>query len=187
LAIINHASQTVSVPSGNGDGTFKAARSYLAGVQPVSIASGNLNGSNVPALVVANYCGSDSTCASAGNVAIFLTDSKGNYHLSSTYTVGNGPVSVALSDVNGDKKLDIIAANRLDKTVSVLLGNGDGTFQQQTNYALGGAPVALAVGDVNNDGNPTSPSWRTAEAQSALNLAVLKSCSARETEPSKAW
>jgi hypothetical protein len=154
LAIINHASQTVSVPSGNGDGTFKAARSYLAGVQPVSIASGNLNGSNVPALVVANYCGSDSTCASAGNVAIFLTDSKGNYHLSSTYTVGNGPVSVALSDVNGDKKLDIIAANRLDKTVSVLLGNGDGTFQQQTNYALGGAPVALAVGDVNNDGNP---------------------------------
>jgi hypothetical protein len=88
LAIINHASQTVSVPSGNGDGTFKAARSYLAGVQPVSIASGNLNGSNVPALVVANYCGSDSTCASAGNVAIFLTDSKGK--LSSLFHVHCG-------------------------------------------------------------------------------------------------
>jgi hypothetical protein len=51
--------------------------------------------------------------------------------------VGNGPVSVALSDVNGDKKLDIIAANRLDKTVSVLLGNGDGTFQQQNELCLG--------------------------------------------------
>ena len=119
LAIINHASQTVSLPGGNGDGTFKAARSYVSGQQPTSIASGILNGGKTQGLVVANYCGSDLTCASAGNVAVFLADASGAYRLSSTYMVGAGPVSVALADLNGDKNLDIVVANRLDKTVFI--------------------------------------------------------------------
>ena len=162
LAIINHASQTVSVPPGNGDGTFKAARSYAAGVQPVSVASGNLNGGRVPALVVANYCGSDPTCGTAGSVAVFLADDKGAYRLSSTYQVGAGPVSVALADVNGDRNLDIVALNRLDKTASVMLGLGDGTFRQPMTFPLAGAPVTVAVGDLNKDGKP--------------DLAVLEDC-----------
>jgi hypothetical protein len=162
LAIINHSSQTVSVPPGNGDGTFKASRSYEAGQQPVSIASGNLNGAKLRGLVVANYCGSEPDCGSGGNVAVFLADDKGDYKLSSTYAVGAGPVSVALADVNGDKKLDIIALNRLDKTVSVLLGVGDGTFQRQITIPLEAAPIAVGIGDFNKDGNP--------------DLAVLEDC-----------
>ena len=162
LGIINHSSQSVSVPSGYGDGTFKAARSYPSGVQPVSIASGNLNGRKTPALVVANYCGFDHTCNTAGNVAVFLPDEKGNYRLSSSYPVGSGPVSVALADLNGDKKLDIIALNRLDKTASVLLGAGDGTFEQPTTIRLAGAPISLVIGDLNKDGKP--------------DLAVLEDC-----------
>ncbi len=162
LAIINHASQTVSVPLGIGDGTFKAARNYAAGVQPVFIASGNLNGGKVPALVVANYCGSDPACGTASSVAVFLADDKGVYLLSSTYTVGAGAVSVALADVNGDKNLDIVALNRLDKTVSVLLGVGDGTFRQPLTIPLAGAPIAIAVRDLNHDGKP--------------DLAVLEDC-----------
>jgi Bacterial Ig-like domain (group 3)/FG-GAP-like repeat len=162
LAIINHSSQTVSVPSGYGDGTFKAARSYFSGQQPVSIASGVLKAGTKPGLVVANYCGSDLTCSSTGNVAVFLPDSSGAYHLSATYAVGAGPVSVALADVNGDKNLDIVAVNRIDKSVSVLLGVGDGTFRQPTTFPLAAAPVAIAVGDFNKDGQP--------------DLAVLEDC-----------
>jgi hypothetical protein len=170
LAIINHSSQTVSVPPGNGDGTFKAARSYSSGVQPMSVASGTLNGGKISALVVANYCGSDSTCSSAGSVAVFLADEKGDYRLSSTYSVGAGPVSVTLADVNGDRKLDIIALNRIDKTATVMLGLGDGTFRQPMTFPLAGAPLALAVGDLNKDGK--------------LDLAVLEDCgSAKCSQP----
>jgi len=154
LAIVNHSSQTVSLPPGNGDGTFKAGRSYAAGVQPDSIASGNLNGDKAPGLVVANYCGSDPACGKAGSVSVFLADATGAYRLSSTYAVGAGPVSVALADVKGDKNLDIVALNRIDKTVSVLLGAGDGSFKQPMTFPLAGSPVALAVGDVNRDGKP---------------------------------
>ena len=54
--------------------------------------------------------------------------------------------------MNGDKKLDLIAANRSDKTFSVLLGNGDGTFQSALSYPLGASPSSLVVGDFNGDG-----------------------------------
>ncbi len=162
LAIIDYASQSVSLPLGVGDGTFKTARSYSAGQQPISIASGDLNGDKIPGLVVANYCGSDPSCGQAGTVAVFLADDTGVYRLSSTYTVGAGPVSVALAEVNGTGNLDILALNRLDKTVSILPGVGDGTFGQQFTLPLTGAPIAIAAGDFNKDGK--------------IDLAVLEDC-----------
>jgi hypothetical protein len=170
LAIINSSSQSLTIPSGNGDGTFMAARSYTSGQRPVSIASGYLSGSKIPAMVVANYCGSDSSCTKGGNVAVLLADNSGSYRLASTYGVGAGPVSVVLADVNGDGIPDVVAANRLDKTVSVLRGVGDGTFGQQITFSLSSAPVALAIGDFNKDGNP--------------DLAVLEDCGAAKcTQP----
>lgn len=69
-----------------------------------------------------------------------------------SYATGTSPQSVAIGDVNGDGRPDLVSANRGSNTVSVLLGNGDGTFQAQTAYAAGNAPNAVAIGDVNGDG-----------------------------------
>ena len=170
LAIINQSSQTASLPLGNGDGTFQTSRSYAAGLKPASIASGNLNGNKTPGLVVANYCGSDPSCGQQGNIAVFLADDQGVYRLSSTYSVGAGPVAVALADVNGDGSIDILALNRIDKSLSILRGAGDGTFGPPITFPLAGAPVAVAAGDLNNDGKP--------------DLAVLSDCgSAQCSQP----
>src|SRR5262249_59901033 len=54
-----------------------------------------------------------------------------------------GPWAVAVADLNGDDKPDLVT----DST-SVLLGNGNGTFQVAQNYAGGGQ-----VGDFNGDGS----------------------------------
>ncbi len=59
---------------------------------------------------------------------------------------------MAVADVTGDGKLDIVVANYQSNTVSVLLGNGDGTFQPQQTFATGLEPRAVAIGDVNGDG-----------------------------------
>ena len=61
---------------------------------------------------------------------------------------------MAVGDVNGDGKPDLVVANCNSDTVSVLLGNGNGTFQAQQTFSTGFDPVSVAVGDVNGDGIP---------------------------------
>jgi len=66
---------------------------------------------------------------------------------------GSYPVSVAVADVNGDGKPDLLVANSQSGTLSVLLGNGDGTFQTAVSYGSGGSfTTSVVAGDVNGDG-----------------------------------
>jgi hypothetical protein len=70
-------------------------------------------------------------------------------------TGGSQPYSIAVADVNGDGKPDLLTPNYGNSTVGVLLGNGNGTFQTATTYSTGGSqPTSLAVADVNGDGKP---------------------------------
>lgn len=69
--------------------------------------------------------------------------------------------TIAVADLNGDGRPDIIAVNYVgegrnsDGSVSVFLGNGDGTFRKPVVYDSGGAyPTAIAVADLNHDGKP---------------------------------
>ena len=165
LAIIDQSSEDLTLVLGNGEGTFRAALAYISQLQPRAIASGSLTGDRRADFVVANYRGSDANSDTAGSVSVYLADDKGVYHLSSTYTVGDGPVSVALADVTGDGNLDILTLNRLDKTVSVLPGVGDGTFLRPLIIPLADAPVAIGIGDFDEDGR--------------LDLAVVEGCEDR--------
>jgi hypothetical protein len=76
----------------------------------------------------------------------------GGFALSSSPGVGSGPVSIAVADVNGDSKTDLITANILADTVSVLTNNGAGLFTLASSPAVGASPYALAAGDLNGDG-----------------------------------
>ena len=88
--------------------------------------------------------------------SVLLNDGHGHFGPAVTYPVGAGPRSVAVGDVNGDGKPDIITANfggtTPGNTVSVLLGDGHGGFSAATSYRLDPQPIAVAVGDVNGDG-----------------------------------
>src|SRR6266481_620519 len=82
---------------------------------------------------------------------------------STNYASGNGPISVAIADVNKDGHPDLVVANETDGTLSIFLGNGDGTFEAQTVIQLPGVtsgtsttatkPSAVVTGDFNNDGD----------------------------------
>src|SRR5207248_714769 len=76
-----------------------------------------------------------------------------------TFATGNGPDSVAVADVNGDGRPDLLITNAFDATVSVLLntttpGASIPSFAIQQTFATGNGPDSLAVADVNGDGKP---------------------------------
>src|SRR5262249_13966372 len=78
------------------------------------------------------------------------------------YPTGISPSSVAIGDLNGDGRLDLVTANiggdplatpTPAGTISVLLGNGGGTFSAATPYPTGSVlPSSVAIGDLNGDG-----------------------------------
>jgi hypothetical protein len=157
---------TVAVLLGNGDGTFQTAVTYGSGGNyATSVAVADVNGDGKPDIVVANQCNNNGNCSPVvSSVGVLLGNGDGSFQTAATYSSGGiDTVSVAVADVNGDGKPDIVVANACgtsfncstDSTVAVLLGNGDGTFQQPVNYDSGGFVADfVAVADVNGDGKP---------------------------------
>ena len=146
-----HPGATVSVLVNRGDGSFQAKLDYLAGDRPASVAIGDLNGDRKLDLVTANSGTEDNA---GRTVSVLLNRGDGSFQAKLDYPAGNRPGSVAIADVNGDSRSDIVTANYAGNTVSVLAGNGDGTFQARLNYPTGKGPISVAVSDLNGDGKP---------------------------------
>jgi hypothetical protein len=97
----------------------------------------------------------DLVTVNQGKVGVLLGNGDGTFKRIIKYSPGgSAPSSVAIADLNGDGKPDILVLNNYG-AVGVLLGNGDGRFQPpMTYYSAGGVGYGLAVGDLNGDGHP---------------------------------
>jgi uncharacterized membrane protein len=155
----------VAVLLGNGDGTFKKAKTYSTGGFDAigSVAIADVNGDKKPDLVVANYCATECSYPPAeGSVGVLLGKGNGTFRAVKTYASGgDGAASVAVADVNKDGKPDILVANCGPEAcgpgspggnVGVLIGNGNGTFKPVVNYPAANSPFDVTAADVNGDG-----------------------------------
>src|SRR5436853_433610 len=70
-----------------------------------------------------------------------------------SFDTGTNPTSVAVGDMNGDGKPDLVVPTHF-MNVAILIGNGDGTFGAKADYAAGTHPYSVAIGDLNRDGKP---------------------------------
>jgi len=96
-------------------------------------------------LIVANF--------NSNYVSVLLGNGNGTFQAQRTFATGVNPNSVAVADVNGDGKPDLIVTNFSGPgTVGVFLGNGDGTFQAQRTFATGVEPYYATAADLNGDG-----------------------------------
>lgn len=60
--------------------------------------------------------------------------------------------ALALADLNGDGKIDVVAADATG--IDVLLGNGGGTLGSVQTFASSGSLSSIAIADFNSDGKP---------------------------------
>ena len=153
LAVANTVSSDVSILINNGDGTFKAAVNSPAGTAPQAMAAGDLNGDGKLDLVVINE--GDPSTGVNGVVFLLLGNKDGTFQAPVQLQADRFPLSIAVADLNGDNKLDVILGDGANDGVTILLGKGDGTFQPPNAVILGssGAVGALGVGDFNADKN----------------------------------
>jgi hypothetical protein len=136
------------------------------GIGAFSVAVADVNGDGKPDLVVANECSVAGTCGPNGTVGVLLGNGDGTFQTPVAYPSGGYQSrSVAVADVNGDGKPDIVVSSLQcaatanscgpNGVVGVLLGNGDGTFQPVVTYDTGGEyALTVVVADVNGDGKP---------------------------------
>jgi len=154
----------VAVLLGKGDGTFKKAVKFPAGIDPQSVVVVDVNGDGKPDAVVAAFC-ANSNCAS-GAVDVLLGNGDGTFQNAIPYSSGGAYTNtVSIADLRGNGKLDLVVGSgcstgidcseQTEGVVGVLLGNGDGTFQNAVTYDVGGSQAySVAVADVNGDGIP---------------------------------
>jgi len=144
----------VSVLLGNGDGSFQAAVSFLAGDNPVSVAVADLDGDSIPDLVTANL---GALNAEFADVSVLLGNGDGSFQAAVSFLAGAFPArpnSVAIADLDGDSFPDVVTANDFSDDVSVLLGNGDGSFQTPIFFMAGDRTFFVAVADLDGDNRP---------------------------------
>jgi hypothetical protein len=106
-------------------------------------------------------------------VSVLLGNGDGTFQPPVQYGIdGNSWQVLALGDVTGEGKLDIVVAG---STTSVLLGNGNGTFQPAITTRFGAALGQLAdfkLADVNGDGKLDIVAVNSIGSQAVLSVAL---------------
>ncbi len=145
----------VFVFQGNGDGTFKTPVANTTVCTSAigscgALAVGDLNGDGKPDLAL------QSNDTVGGGMSILLNNGNGTFGTPAYYPVGIGGVyaasGIAIGDLNGDKKPDVVVASSTISAV-VYLNQGGGTFAVKG--TVGSVPLNptnnVVLADINND------------------------------------
>jgi hypothetical protein len=140
---------SVTILTGNGDGTFTKTAVYNVGQGIVgALAAADLRGSGTPDLIFTT--GDPATDLPVAKVMFGSGD--GTFQAPFTVFTGDRSLGLAVGDFLGHGRTDILAT-KFDGTASVLANNGDGTFASPIVSQIGFFPGSPVVGDFFHDGH----------------------------------
>ncbi len=159
LISVNSTDNDVSIAFGDGRGGFtRAARSpFPVGPSPYPFAIGDVNGDgqlDIVATATATGPMRAQQLPLSRALTLLLSDGSGGFRSLQLPLRTGEPWFAVISDINGDRKPDILATHHEMNQLTVLLGDGRGGFVEATGspFDSGGKAFQAAVIDVNRDG-----------------------------------
>ena len=134
LAVLSEPYNRVSVLLGAGDGSFTETASGLFAVAPAGPTLVDLDRDGALDLVFT------STQSGVRGVQTCFGAGDGSFGSHQVYELGGEPRATLVLDFDGDGNLDVVAANRTLREVTVLRGNVFGFLGLPVSYATEGAP-----------------------------------------------
>ena len=137
---------------------FTAKVDFTTPAGPYSSVIADIDGDGKSDLIVSDY--------TANTISIFRnTGSSGSITSGSfankvDFNTGNNPFGIAVGDIDGDGKLDIVVANYGSGTVSVFRNTATSgsittsSLASKVDFTAGSNPSFIAIGDIDGDGKP---------------------------------
>ena len=144
----------VTFPGGGAitSNSFETKTDLSAGQSPYDLASGDLDGDGKPDMAVVNG-------GYPYSISIYRNTSTGgtiSFASKIDIPTGNVPFSIAISDIDGDGKPDLVVTNQYSFSVSVFRNistSGNISFDTRVDLPAQN-PDVVAIGDLNKDGKP---------------------------------
>ena len=131
----------------NHGGTLTKAFEIPVGLGPFAIAAGDINSDGILDLAVAN--------ADGNSISLLNGRSDGSFTKLIDLLVGDmkNPLGVALADVNGDGKLDLLITGYQANSFTIYAGDGNNGFRRVGAwFGFTTQPQGVAVADFDRDG-----------------------------------
>lgn len=147
-ACVYDQGNSVTVITGNGDGTFTTWATPQTGHDAGAVTVGDFNGDGRPDIAVVNSDGS-------ATVTVLLNKGDGTFNIADLgpSLPQRGPAMIASGDFNGNSTVDLAVPDINTDTVEIYEGKGDGTFLLSALQPATGRLVnSIVAADFNGDG-----------------------------------
>lgn len=132
----------VSVLIGDGMGGFAQDTVLRPGFAPFSVTAADFNGDGLTDLAAGSGEG-------AGALAVWLGSAAGVFRAGGEYELAVGPTKLAVADLTGDGRAEVIVTSYVGGEIAVLVGGDRPTLYR---IELAGNPYGVATGDFDGDG-----------------------------------
>lgn len=164
IATVNQYSNSVSLfrnTSSSGtisSSSFSPKADLTAGSEPVNISAADIDGDGKPDIVIANNV--SATVSVFRNISTSGSLTSSSFSAKVDFATSASPSGIAIGDIDGDGKPDIVTSNMSSNNISVLRntsvsGTINGTsFAPKIDFSTGNNAVQVVISDIDGDSKP---------------------------------